>query len=360
MGRILLFALILMGVLFSRAIVTMNKQTTKLPQVAVDEMSSKESRNLSNYAIRYALQFSETQNFSATPGFTRKQSFNNFYYKCGYIDSIRYSYVASANHFMVKAYTRTIIAGKSVTHCSIAAMKGLTMSGGIGNLAHWRYDSNLLDSSGNNNNGTGYSNRYKNNAVGGSSLDLNGSSAYVTIPDSPTLDMPVNFSWTVWANWNSNPNGYVPIMEKQSLPSNTTYRNEASYSLWTYQDYLHCGILTQNMEWIEAVSAVTVKPQGNWHLINVTYNGATIKLYYDGSFVGSAMGTGGCPYNSSELLNTGRICRNGTWIYFKGRLDETGFYNYVFTDEQIAAIWNSNDGILPSVSGTPVVDYIKE
>lgn len=362
MGRLLLIAVIFFGGIFSTIMLSMNKEAVKLPQVFVNEISSKETQNLSNYAMRYALQFANSQHFPAQSGFTKKQTFNNFFYRYGYIDSIRYSYVPSSANFQIKAYTRTTVAGKSVTHVSKAAIRGINNIGGKGNLAHWSYDYNFLDSSPNHNDGTGWNGiRFQNNGLNNAAVFIDGRDDYITVPDAPTLDMPVNFSWSFWGNWNSDPNGWIPFLWKASLPNNATYRNKPSYGLWIYQDYLHAGVLTQNMEWIEAVSSVMVKPQGTWHHMAITYNGLTVKIYYDGAVIGTTTGTVGGPiYNSTEQLQQARICYNGTWIYFKGRFDEVGFYDFVFTPAQVLSIWNSSNGILPSITGTPVVDYVRE
>jgi hypothetical protein len=362
MGRLLLIAVIFMGGLFSNLILSMNKSALKLPQVLVNDISSKETQNLSNYAMRYALQFAETQHFPTTVGFTKKQAFTNFFYRYGYIDSIRYSYSASAANFKIKAYTRTTVAGKSVTHCSVAAIKGINMIGGKGNLAHWSFDNNFNDSSPNHNDGTGYNGiRFQNNGLSNAAVFIDGRDDYITVNDSPTLDMPVNFSWAVWGNWNSDPSGWIPFMWKPSMPTDLAYRNKPSYGLWIYCDYIHAGILTQNLEWIEAVSTTMVKPQGTWHLMCITYNGLTLKIYYDGVVIASATGTVGGPiYNSNQQLTQARIQYNGSYIYFKGRMDEIGFYDFTFTPAQVLSIWNSANGILPSITGTPIVDYVKE
>jgi len=263
---------------------------------------------------------------------------------------------------MVKAYTHTTVAGKNVTHYSAAAIKGINMIGGKGNLAHWSFDYNFIDSSGHGNNGTGYNGiRFQNNGLNNAAVFIDGRDDYVTMDDSPTLDLPSNFSMAIWGNWNSDPSGWIPFLWKPSIPTDINYRNKPCYGLWVYCDYLHAGVLTQNMEWIEAVSTVQVKPQGTWHLMCIVYNGINLKIYYDGTVIGQATGTTGGPiYNSSEQLSMARISWDGSWKYFKGRMDEIGYYDFAFTPEQVTAIWNSPNGILPTITGTPVVDYVRE
>ncbi len=362
MGKLLLIGVIVLGVVFSSAIMNSYKEANKLPQVALEEVSSKETRNLSDYAISYALQFAEAQHFPSSHGFKKKQKFNNFSYRNGKIDSISYTYIPAKQNFQILTYTRTLINGKSTSHVAMAGIRGISNVGGKGNLAHWSFDNNFLDSSPNHNDGTGLNGiRFQNNGLNNAAVFIDGKDDYVTYPDSPTLDMPVNFSWSFWGNWNSNPNGWIPFMWKASLPNDVNYRNKPSYGLWIYQDYLHAGILTQNMEWIEAISTATVKPQGTWHLMCITYNGLTLKIYYDGVVVGTATGTVGGPiYNSDQIVTIARISQNGSYLYFKGRMDEVGLYDIVFTPAQVSSIWNSNNGIFPSTSGIPIVDYIRE
>jgi hypothetical protein len=362
MGKLLLIGIVFFGSLLTTFIMGMNKQCIKLPTVFVNEVSSKETQNLSNYAMRYALEFAEQQHFPAISGFSRKQNFTHFFYRYGYIDSIHYAYVPAHDNFLVTAYTRTTVSGKNAAHVSMAAIKGISSMGGKGNLAHWSYDGNFLDSSPNHNDGTPYSGvRFQNNGLNNAAVFIDGRDDYVTVPDSPTLDMPVNFSWAVWGNWNSDPNGWIPFLWKASIPNDVNYRNKPSYGLWMYHDHLHAGILTQNLEWIEATTTNAFQPQGTWHLMCVTYNGHVLKIYYDGQVVGQSTATTGGPiYNSSEPLNQARISHDGEYLYFKGRMDEIGFYDFVFTPEQVLSIWNSPNGILPMITGTPVVHYVRE
>ncbi len=362
MGRLLLIGIIALGTAFAAMSLSMYHEGKKLPQVFTNDISSKETQNLSNYALRYALKFAESQHFPAVAGFTKKQSFSNFFYRYGYIDSIRYTYVPATGNFLAKAYTRTTVSGKTATHVSKAAIQGINIIGGKGNLAHWSFDYNFLDSSANDNDGTGLNGiRFQSNGLSNAAVFIDGRDDYITFPDSPTLDLPVNFSWAIWGNWNSDPSGWIPFLWKASIPSNPAYQNKPSYGLWIYCDHIHAGILTQNLEWIEAISATEVKPQGTWHLMCITYNGLTVKIYYDGVVIASHTGSIGGPiYNSSEPVTEARISYDGSYIYFKGRMDEIGFYDFTFTPEQVQSIWDSPNGILPSSMGTPVVNYVKE
>jgi hypothetical protein len=362
MGKLLLIAVLVLGVSFCSYIMSMNKQAVKLPGVLVNEISSKETQNLSNYALRYALQFAVSQHFPARSGFTKKQAFTNFFYKYGYIDSLRYSYVPSMGNFLVTAYTRTIVSGKNVTHVSKAALRGITNIGGKGDIFHLSFENNFLDSSPNHNDGTGYGSiRFKGNGLYNNCIWPDGNDDYITVQDNDMMDLPSEFSVVVWPNWNSNPNGWIPILWKGLPTTNPNYNVHPAYGIWLYQDYLYAGVTTASGQYIQAVSTFDIKPQGNWHFIAVTYGQNYIKLYYDGVICGQTSATTSQPINSDQNLRILSMTStaSGT-IYFKGRFDEIGVYDYVLTAEQVLAIYNSPYGILPNMVGNPIVDYVRE
>ncbi len=365
MGKLLLIGVLVIGVVISTAIVKSSAQAAQLPQIVITDVSAKETKNLSNYAARYALQFAESQHFPATRGFTKKQTFNNFFYRFGYIDSIRYSYVASKQSFLIKAYTRTTISGKTATHVGMAGIKGISPIGGVGDILHLSFENNYLDSSPNHNDGIGYGNiRFKNNGLNNSCIWPDGNDDKVLIPDNNFMDMTPEFSVVVWPNWNSNPNGWIPIYWKSLTPGTPNASTQPAYGAWIYQDYLYAGVTTASGQYIQAKSTTDIKPQGNWHFVAITFGQNYIKLYYDGALVGQTSAATSQPINSNQdlMILTMPATKTVTLspVFFKGRFDEFGIYGYCLTATQVLSIYNSPCGIMPSSMGIPVVEYVKE
>jgi hypothetical protein len=361
MGRLLLIGVIVIGILFVTLIMSMNKQAVKLPQVFTNDLSSKETQNLSNYAMRYALQFASSQHFPGTVGFTRKQTFTNFFYKYGYIDSIRYSYMpAPANNYRVKAYIRTTLNGQNASHVAVAAIGGINSDGGTGNVFHFSFEGNLIDTSPNHNNGIDHGNlRFKTNGMNNSCVWPDGNNDWIQITDNNSLDLPSTFSVVGWVNWNSDPNHYIPILWKP-LPTTNPNFPHPSYGIWIWDDHLYACVTTTSNTYIEAISTNPIAPQGTWHFAAITYGGGYLKLYYDGVLVGQHTAPMEPPINSPLDLQILTMPTSDGIKYFKGRIDEFGVYDYTLTLEQILAIWNSDDGILPVTNPSPYIVYLKE
>ncbi|HNX01118.1 MAG TPA: LamG domain-containing protein [Candidatus Cloacimonadota bacterium] len=361
MGRVLVIGVIVIGVLFVVILISMNKETVKLPQIITNDLSSKETQNLSNYALRYAMQFASSQHFPEVHSFNRVQRFNNFFYKYGYIDSIRYTYVPSADNFKVKAYTRTTYNGQNASHVAVAAIGGINAEGGTGNILHYGFDNNFIDSSPNHNDGIDHGSiRFKTNGINSSCIWPDGNNDWVEINDNNSLDLPSTFSIVGWPNWNSNPNGWIPILWKPLPVSNTNYPLHCDYGLWIYEDHLYGAVTTVSNNYIQVSTPGTVRAQGNWHLAVMTYGQGYMKLYYDGELVAQIAAPNEGILNSDQDLQFLAMPTADGIMYFKGRFDEFGIYDYTLTAQQVANIWNSPSGILPVVQPNPYIVYLKE
>ncbi len=226
--------------------------------------------------------------------------------------------------------------------------KHMPFDGGIGNIAHWSFENySAKDSSPNHNDGVMNNIRFQMPSLN-NSASFNTHNSYITFTDKQSLDMPEQFSWVIWGNWKSNAEGYFPFLWKESIPGDSTYRNKPSYGLWLFQDHIHAGILLENKQWVEVVTDSTFETIGRWHLICVTYDGSKLRIYYDSRLVASNhVKTSASIYDSDQELNIGRMHHDGSWEYFKGLMDEIGFYNVTLTPKQVLSIWESEDGVLP-------------
>jgi hypothetical protein len=75
-------------------------------------------------------------------------------------------------------------------------------------------------------------------------------------------------------------------------------------------------------------------PLSTWTHLATTYDGVTLRLYVNGSLVGSRDIAGGIHTSSSPL----RLGGNAIWgEYFGGRLDEVRIYNRALSQTEIQA-----------------------
>lgn len=91
---------------------------------------------------------------------------------------------------------------------------------------------------------------------------------------------------------------------------------------------------------------------GNWRMITGTYDGNGIKVYVDGTFVKDATQTTQVVYSNVTRLTAGAFYTDpGSYSQaIKGQLDEPSVYDFVLSQAQITALWNSGTGITPPFS----------
>jgi hypothetical protein len=84
---------------------------------------------------------------------------------------------------------------------------------------------------------------------------------------------------------------------------------------------------------------------GNWHLLTVTYNGATVAAYIDGVSIKTASATGNLATNSNTLY----IANNGGTEWYKGLMDDLKLYSTGFTSTQVSnyyrGLYNPTDNL---------------
>jgi len=84
-----------------------------------------------------------------------------------------------------------------------------------------------------------------------------------------------------------------------------------------------------------AYNKVAFSP-GMWHHLAGTYDGSTIKLYWNGQLISERRYTGGPDSNTSPLY----IGSSGSDRWFDGLIDDVRIFNYVRTHAEIAATTN--------------------
>lgn len=82
----------------------------------------------------------------------------------------------------------------------------------------------------------------------------------------------------------------------------------------------------------------------NWYHIVATYDGAYMRVYLNGSLVGTPqVKTGAITYTASNV-NIGRTALSGTQ-YFQGMIDDVKIYNYALTPQQIKMDYNQGSAV---------------
>lgn len=172
---------------------------------------------------------------------------------------------------------------------------------------------------------------------------FNGSTQYITVPDSAALDLGDVFSIECWFTRNVN-DAQHQIMDKGATGG-------VGYTvLIASNNQLRLARSDSGVVIAEATSSPWT--EGAWHHIVITKNGATTFIYVDGvddTHVG--VGTNATITDTSDQLTIGVWASIGG--YWSGLLDEIALYTTVLTAGRVLAHYNAFPQRMPYSSPMP-------
>jgi hypothetical protein len=149
-----------------------------------------------------------------------------------------------------------------------------------GCVGRWSMDetsgTTATDTSGKNTDGTLTVASFASNSIAPAKLvnglDLNGSSAYITVPNNRWLQTTTALSISAWIKADTLPNSAKTIVRKGGANPNN------------YQFAIYNGKLSLNLDTSDAVGIVgtTTLATGVWYNVVATWDGSTVKLYING------------------------------------------------------------------------------
>jgi glucose/arabinose dehydrogenase/PKD repeat protein len=164
----------------------------------------------------------------------------------------------------------------------------------------------------------------------GSALSFNGTSNFVSIPDSASLDLTTGMTIEAWVYQAADTDWRTVVLKEgagnlaYSLYSAGTYGTSAAHrpSSWLGSDDL---------------GGVVALAANTWKHLATTYDGTTWRLYVDGVVVASKAYTNPIPTSSLPL----KIGGNAIWgEWFSGRIDEVRIYDHGLTAAEVQADMN--------------------
>jgi hypothetical protein len=208
-----------------------------------------------------------------------------------------------------------------------------------GLVGWWPFNGNANDESGNGNNGTVNgamltSDRF---GIANNAYNFNGSSNYIEISSSPSINVSTNYSISVWLNaniWSFN----APIDQHAIVSKIDDGDWYGGYEIRTGGAgyIMHSGNIVSNFDIGKGNYATNT-----WHNIAITYNGNYVRSFINGILVDSIARTGSIQ-TSSIPLRFGR--RGGAGYYnnwFSGNIDDIAIWNRALTQQEITALYNS-------------------
>jgi len=198
----------------------------------------------------------------------------------------------------------------------------------------WRAQGNAVDDVGTNN-GTLNGGAITSGGKVGQAFSLNGSTGYVSAPDSASLH-PANFSVEGWF-FVSGGAGTTRMIASKPVGAGV----EDSFIVYVASDNTIAAAVGDAVSTDILATTVTVSG-GAWHHVAYTYDGTTQAVYLDGSLANAGTTAKTAGYDSGAFL-IGADKDNGSFTnFFNGLIDEVTFYNSVLNASQIANIYGAD------------------
>ena len=202
-----------------------------------------------------------------------------------------------------------------------------TKAAASGLVAAYSFDegsgSTVADSSGNGNTGTISGATWTAAGKYGSALSFNGTSARITVPNSASLQLSSGMTLEAWVDPASVSSGWRDVI----------YKGNDNYYLMGTTD--HSGVPAGGGTFAGANAnafAAATLATNSWSYLAATYDGATLRLYVNGTLAAS-QATSGAITSSTNPLTIGS---DPIWgQYFNGLIDQVRIYNTALSASQI-------------------------
>jgi hypothetical protein len=188
----------------------------------------------------------------------------------------------------------------------------------------------LADVSGNGNTGTISGGTSWTAGKYGGALSFNGSTGRVSVPASPSLGLSSAMTLMAWIQPTANQSGWRTIMQRQT----DAYFLNASNDSGPLRPS-GGGTIGGGTPW---VSGPTASPVNAWTHVALTYDGAALRLFVNGTQVATGAASGAIQASSNPLWIGGN---NPYGEYFQGLIDEARVYNRALTATDIQAAMNA-------------------
>ena len=209
----------------------------------------------------------------------------------------------------------------------------------------WKFDEGIgdtaADSSGNGNDGTlnGPVEWTTEGKIGGA-MAFTGPYNYVLVQSSPSLNPTQEITIAAWINpsWTGNNR----ILQKSTEGSDTQYRliKEGGNNIRVHFPPIPRFEVTNN-----------IPPQGEWTHLAATYDGSSLKVYFDGVVVAETSASGDMATTDGPLFIGNKWSQAPAGDEFNGIMDDVRIYNRALTQSEIQKLGGD-----PKASGPAPAD----
>jgi prepilin-type N-terminal cleavage/methylation domain-containing protein len=169
---------------------------------------------------------------------------------------------------------------------------------------------------------------------------FDGSSQFISIPDSVSLSPAGDFSVDAWINFSTGPSGgstYVIASKRSNLAGGSSWD-----FLLTTGNKLRLNIYQTDAIFTTSVDSVTAVPTNTWIHVAATYDyitsGTSVIRYYIGGNAdtgGTSVGKGPVQDSPTPVTIGYRNYPPSAYSYFNGSIDEVSLYNRALSPNEI-------------------------
>lgn len=167
---------------------------------------------------------------------------------------------------------------------------------------------------------------------------FNGSSNYLDLGIPVSAQSQNNLTLSAWIKTTDVSGGYKDIIANQ-------WQYGESGIMMTIQgaSTIHVPFSTATGQ-IDTLDATATTTDGNWHLVTVTFDSGTVKIYVDGTEKASKTSSivTSIAYNNSNHLLIGKDSASGGTEHFNGSIDDIQIYNRTLSSPEILSLYNGD------------------
>ena len=216
------------------------------------------------------------------------------------------------------------------TFLSVAALPAVAQAQS-GLVAAWSFNegtgTTVADASGNSNTGTISGATWSTLGRYGNALSFNGVNNLVLVNSNPSLNLTTGMTLSAWVFPTAAQSGWRAIVQREV----DAYFLHASGDLGALRPTAG-GLFNGVDRHFSAPSAIAVS---TWTHVAVTYDGATLRLFVNGTQVATTPATGSLQTGTTPL----RIGGNTYGEYFQGRIDDVRIYTCKDTSAQTEKVY---------------------
>jgi len=230
-------------------------------------------------------------------------------------------------------HLRTLIVASATLVAVLLALvtSSAPHAAGGGLVAAYAFDEGagitVRDSSSQGNAGTTLNTTWSASGRFGGALAFNGSSSWVTVPDSASLDLTKSFTIEAWVKPAADMGAtWQTIAFKEGL-------GDLVYGLYASSDTSTPAAVANVPDGKADLRALAPLPANVWTHVATTFDGSTLRVYVNGTQVSTRTVSGALPVSTGALHIGGNNIR-GEW--FRGELDDLRVYGQSLSASKIS------------------------